>query len=122
MINKCKELFFDIYCRFFVKENIFARNIRQLVAEKSLYIHTKSNLDYGVIYHEIYERMAEYTGISIETIKLIVDGETKPKFTERNQLCQYFNLPVRLVMTYKFYDTSCGDPAFETLRDKTKAY
>mgnify|MGYP001806284554 CR=1 FL=1 len=107
--------------KFTSDENIFARNIRQLVAEKALLIHTKSNLSGDDIYSEIYARMAEQTGIPIETIKLITMGKTVPKFTERHQLCQYFNLPERLVRTYKFYD-NCTAPAFETLRDKTEAH
>jgi hypothetical protein len=107
--------------RFDVDENIFARNIRQLVAEKALLIHTKSNLSWDDIYSKIYAGMAEQTGIPIETIELITMGKTVPKFTERHQLCQYFNLPERLVRTYKFYDNSVA-PAFEQLRDKTKAH
>lgn len=107
--------------RITVGENIFARNIRQLVAEKALLIHTKSNLSWDDIYKEIYARMADHTGIPIETIKQITMGKIIPKFTERNQLCQYFNLPERLVRTYKFYDNSTA-PAFEQLRDITKVH
>lgn len=121
-MNLFKHLFYKAYGSLFIKDNIFARNIRQLIEERIVVIQlTSPNLDYMIIRNQVFSRISNHTGTSISEIQLICSGKIIPKYAERFFLSHYFNLPERLVRTNKFYDDSFA-PTLETLREKSKAH
>ena len=69
----------------------------------------------------VFDDLSIHTGISTTDIKSIIDGKIIPQYPERFLLSQYFNSPERLIRTYKFYDNTYA-PAFNMLRDKSKAH
>ena len=121
LLNKMN-FFKTLFARILVKDNIFARNIRQLIEERTMVIQlTSPNLDYMIIRNQVFSRISNQTGISVSEIQLICYGKIIPKYAERFLLSHYFNLPERLVRTNKFYDNSFA-PTLETLREKSKAH
>lgn len=119
--NLVKQLFNKLHDILFIRENVFARNVRQLIEEKIMYLHLKLNFDWIIIRNEVFDDLSIHTGISTTDIKSIIDGKIIPQYPERFLLSQYFNLPERLIRTYKFYDNTYA-PAFNMLRDKSKAH